>query len=45
VFHILGEVPKNAGQIVRQFLEDTGVDIGAFKVFAGGPRIRKCKRR
>jgi len=43
-FKFSGEVPKNGGQIVRQFLEESGVDISSLKVFAGSPRIRKCKR-
>lgn len=43
-FKFSGEVPKNGLQIVRQFLEESGVDISSLKVFAGSPRIRKCKR-
>ena len=45
IFFSVGEIPRNGGQVVRAFLEESGVDCGNYEIFSAGPRVRKCKRR
>lgn len=43
--HENGTVPKNGGQIIKGFLEESGIDLKRFGNLNGGFRIRKRKKR
>lgn len=39
-------MPGNAGQVVRTYLEENGINMEEFVIFGGGTkRIRKAKKR